>query len=133
MTELKIDVQGRGAQPLPVCGVVTVREGWRVVETDDGTLLAEQVAKPGAWWPVAPVVELTRLTVTVRCPICRPRRRNGRPIRHSHGNAGRVVGEGHRVAHCATADRPPGAPSGYVVLLLDAGAVKLEAGIVLEP
>ena len=122
------------AQPIPAWQVVAVREGWRVVETAGGTLLAEPITNPGEWWPVAPVVELTRRTVTVLCPICRPRRRNARPIRHTHGNAGRTVGEGHRVAHCDDgAVVPADSPGGYVVLLLDADSVALEPGIVLEP
>lgn len=107
------------------------RAGWLVGTNDDtGELVAidprEGLESPGLW-PVAPVVGIDPWHLVVLCPTCKPKRRNGRPIRHTHGRgSGRDLAEGHRVAHCPS----PSAP-GYVVLLLDPDAVLIKGGAAL--
>ena len=108
--------------------ITTYRHGWLVGTDETGALVAidprDGLEDPTAY-PVAPVVEVDPWHLVVLCPVCKPKRRNGRPVRHTHGRGdGPYLAEGHRVGHgeaCSSS-------SGYVVLLLDTDRVVVKGG-----
>ncbi|GAA4399070.1 hypothetical protein GCM10023153_24690 [Ornithinibacter aureus] len=120
----------------PEITVTGYRAGWLVGHVDStGEVVAIKAPSMDGRpvdlqpYPVAPVVEIDRWHLVVECPACQPRRRGGRPIRHTHGRGdGRRIAEGHRVGHGEACSTP-----GYVVLLLDPDRVTVKGYDLPEP